>query len=171
MFWQALPSGSSFHFFYTDKDELRDFKERRRLMNRRYIIIAASSILAISAVFLFYRMIVKPLDLKSTAGININTDEKSLLLERAKKALDAGDLLKAKGLYQRAVENFPNSDDILNIQEALENTNVKLLFSPIITPDSVHYEIQKGDTLTRIAKKFNTTVELITKANNQTKTT
>ena len=77
-----------------------------------------------------------------------------------------GDLLKAKEMYQKIVEKYPGSSNILKEQEALDNLNIKILFSPIITPDSLVYEVQKGDTLTRIAKKFNTTTELIAKANN-----
>jgi lipoprotein-anchoring transpeptidase ErfK/SrfK len=75
------------------------------------------------------------------------------------------DLLKLKDLYQKMVESFPSSDNVLKAQDALEVTNVKLLFSGIETPDSFVYEVQKGDALTRIAKKFNTTTELIIKAN------
>lgn len=75
------------------------------------------------------------------------------------------DLLKAKELYQKAIENFPASNDISRSQEALDNVNIKILFSPIVTEDSFSYEVQKGDTLAKLAKRFNTTIELISKAN------
>jgi len=42
------------------------------------------------------------------------------------------------------------------------------LFSPVITPKSTAYQIKPGDTLAKIAKEFNTTVELIKKSNNLT---
>jgi lipoprotein-anchoring transpeptidase ErfK/SrfK len=42
---------------------------------------------------------------------------------------------------------------------------VKILFSPTITPDSISYEVQKGDNLVKIARKNGTTVELITRSN------
>ena len=77
-----------------------------------------------------------------------------------------GDFLKAKETYQKVVEKYPGSANILKEQEALDDLNIKILFSPMITPDSLVYEVQKGDTLTRIAKKFSTTTELISKANN-----
>jgi len=41
-----------------------------------------------------------------------------------------------------------------------------LLFSPVITPKSVLYEIKPGDSLNKIATRFNTTAELIAKSNN-----
>ncbi len=74
-------------------------------------------------------------------------------------------LLKLSDTYKKIIEKFPSSNNILKAQEASENSNIKLLFSGIKAPDSFIYIVQKGDGLARIAKKFNTTVELITKAN------
>lgn len=51
-------------------------------------------------------------------------------------------------------------------QEELENNNIQMLYSPSLTPDSISYEVQKGDTLAKIAKKFSTTQDLIIKTNN-----
>jgi lipoprotein-anchoring transpeptidase ErfK/SrfK len=51
-------------------------------------------------------------------------------------------------------------------QENLENANIEKLFSPMPTPDSVQYEVQKGDTLSKIARKFSTTQVMILRANN-----
>ena len=42
---------------------------------------------------------------------------------------------------------------------------MRLLFSNTITPGSVLYEIKAGDNLTKIAKEFKTTPELIEKSN------
>ena len=70
-------------------------------------------------------------------------------------------LVKAKELYQKIIDKFPDSNNILKTQEALDNVNIKILFYPVITQDSFVYEVQKGDALSKIAKKFNTTVELI----------
>lgn len=75
------------------------------------------------------------------------------------------DLLKLKEIYQKILEEFPSSNNVLKAQEAAENTNARLLFSDIADLDSFVYQVQKGDGLARIAKKFNTTVELISKAN------
>ncbi len=76
------------------------------------------------------------------------------------------DLLKARELYQGMIEKFPNSNDSLKLQEALDSINIKILFSPIVTQDSFVYEVQKGDSISKLAKKFNTTIELISKSNN-----
>lgn len=76
------------------------------------------------------------------------------------------DLMSAKELYKKFIERFPSSGEIANVQEALDSINVKILFSSVRDKDSIMYEVQKGDTLTKIAKKFNTTTELITRSNN-----
>lgn len=75
------------------------------------------------------------------------------------------DIIKSTEIYKKILEKFPSSDNVLKAQEALDNNNVKLLFSDIPTPDSITYVVQKGDNLFKIAKKLGTTVELIKKAN------
>jgi lipoprotein-anchoring transpeptidase ErfK/SrfK len=75
------------------------------------------------------------------------------------------DLLKTKETYQKLIDRFPSSPKISDAQSALEDVNVKLLFSDLPTDDSFIYVVQKGDNLVKIAKKFSTTVELISKSN------
>jgi lipoprotein-anchoring transpeptidase ErfK/SrfK len=75
------------------------------------------------------------------------------------------DFLKAREMYQSLIDRFPASDNTTKAQAALERVNIRILFSPIITPDSFIYEVSKGDTLAKIAKKFQTTIDLIMKAN------
>jgi lipoprotein-anchoring transpeptidase ErfK/SrfK len=88
------------------------------------------------------------------------------LFNAASRYLQSGDLLSAKDTYRSIIEKFPGSDNVQRAQEELENTNVLMLFSPIPTSDSVLYEIQKGDTLAKIAKKFSNTQDMILRANN-----
>lgn len=92
-------------------------------------------------------------------------NEEGALFDRAQKAIDSGDLVKARDIYQRIVEKFPASGRISKAQESLEDINVRILFSDIPTKESEVYEVQKGDTLTRIARKFGTTPDLIMKSN------
>lgn len=76
-----------------------------------------------------------------------------------------GDLAKSKEYYQKLIEKFPASEDISKAQAEIGDLNVRMLFSPDLTPGSALYEVQKGDTLTKIAKKSGTTVELISASN------
>lgn len=76
------------------------------------------------------------------------------------------ELLKAKETYETLISSVPNLDFISLVQERLGNLNVKILFSPVKTEDSQMYEVQVGDTLSKIAAQFHTSVDLIKKSNN-----
>jgi lipoprotein-anchoring transpeptidase ErfK/SrfK len=86
--------------------------------------------------------------------------------ERIAQDLQAkGNILEAKNIYQKLINEYPNSAEIINWQKKVEDLNIKLLFSPTITPKSIAYEIKPGDTLTKIAQEFKTTTDLIMKDN------
>jgi len=89
-----------------------------------------------------------------------------VILNQAKEYEEKSDLTSAKALYQKLINEFPNSEQIANWQKKLEEINMKLLFSPKVTAGSILYEIKPGDTLYKIAKEFNTTIELIMRMNN-----
>lgn len=79
---------------------------------------------------------------------------------------------KAKGNYPKASDSlkefarrFPDSRARKGIEKKIEDLNIKSLFSNIKTKDSISYKIKPGDTLARIASRFNTTVELLKRAN------
>lgn len=90
----------------------------------------------------------------------------SVLLNQAKESETKGNLLEAKSLYQQLVATFPNSSEAAHWQKKCDGLNIKLLFSPTVTPKSTLYEIKPGDSLTKIAHQFKTTVELLKKSNN-----
>lgn len=76
-----------------------------------------------------------------------------------------GDLIAARQEYQRLIGEMPNSREVLLWQQKVEALNVALLFSPVMTPGSIEYEIKPGDSLEKIARDHRTTVELIKKSN------
>ncbi|HNR30562.1 MAG TPA: L,D-transpeptidase family protein, partial [Candidatus Hydrogenedentes bacterium] len=49
--------------------------------------------------------------------------------------------------------------------DALGRLNVALIFAPDQTPESKHYEVQRGDSLTSIGIRLNTTQGLLCRAN------
>ncbi|MBN3038249.1 MAG: L,D-transpeptidase family protein [Candidatus Omnitrophica bacterium] len=73
---------------------------------------------------------------------------------------------KAKEAYSNIIANFPNYENIAEVEKNLWDANVKIIFSPIITEKDFTYSVQPGDTLGKIAAKHNTTVDLIMKSNN-----
>jgi len=87
-------------------------------------------------------------------------------LEDAGNAFSSGKLLEARVLYKNAVENVTDADKLKKIQERLEDINIKLILSPIIDECSTEYAVQPRDALAKIARKFNTTVNLIKRSNN-----
>ena len=88
------------------------------------------------------------------------------LLQMADMYIKQNDLVKARDTYKRFIELFPSYDRISDIQTKLEDINMQLIFSPVITDDSIKYEIKPNDTLSKIAKEHGTTVELLKKSNN-----
>lgn len=94
-----------------------------------------------------------------------NQESASGLLSQAKDLEAKNSLPEARAVYQKLVNDFPGSDQVMNWQKKIEELNIKLLFSPAITPKSILYQIKPGDTLEKISKNNRTTVELIKKSN------
>lgn len=88
------------------------------------------------------------------------------LLNQARQLETKGSLFEVKVLYQKMVNDFPGSVDVSAWQKKAEDINIKLLFSSVITPKSIIYQIKPGDTLDKIAREHKTTAELIKKSNN-----
>lgn len=72
---------------------------------------------------------------------------------------------KTKYYYERILRDFPESEQAPEICGYVEKLNMQEMMSPVITADSVEYEIQAGDSLYGIAKSFNTSVSLIKRIN------
>lgn len=86
-------------------------------------------------------------------------------LAEAKALRAKGDLLGAKSKYKSLLAAAKSKPERRRLEKALQDLNWQLLFSKIITPDSVLYEVKPGDVLVKIAKEHKTTVELIVKIN------
>jgi lipoprotein-anchoring transpeptidase ErfK/SrfK len=137
-------------------------------MNKRILIIAGI-IFVILAIFLLFKIIGigRPASVSQEAKSKplFSFSSPSALYKEAKDLENKQNFSEAKLLYQKLVAEHTNSPEIMNWQKKLEELNIKLLFSPTITPKSTLYEIKPGDTLTKIANELKTTVELIQKAN------
>ncbi len=67
--------------------------------------------------------------------------------------------------YQKAIKEFPGSGISERAKDELGKLNIYLIHTPYITRDDIAYQVRPGDTLERIARTHNTTIELIMKAN------
>ena len=89
----------------------------------------------------------------------------SQYLKQAQTAYEEGQFLKARDLYKKALEGTKDAATLKDTQSIIEDLNMGILFSPIIEEDSIVYVVQPNDSLSKIAKKFNTTVGFIKRTN------
>ncbi|MCC6488249.1 MAG: tetratricopeptide repeat protein [Candidatus Hydrogenedentes bacterium] len=74
--------------------------------------------------------------------------------------------VEARVLYQEALDSAAwNSEEWNEALDALGQANVAVIFSPAATPDSKTYALERGDNLTSIGIKLNTTLGLLMRAN------
>jgi lipoprotein-anchoring transpeptidase ErfK/SrfK len=88
-----------------------------------------------------------------------------IYFEIASSYENKNDIIKARDIYQLILKKYQNIRNISEVQDKLGKLNIAILFSKTITDKDVRYEVEPGDTLINIAKKFGTTVELIKAAN------
>lgn len=125
-------------------------------MNKKYlVIIIAVTIIAGVLVVLAGKKINSAVGHSSGRGLS----------SQARQFEAKGRLLEAKLLYQKLVNDFPESADVADWQKTAEDINIKLLFSSTITPKSIIYKIKPGDSINKIAREYKTTPELIMKSN------
>ncbi len=136
-------------------------------MSKKILIIIAVCAVLIGLILFFTRSRSSHISAVAQPGSGI-TESADSLLSRAREAEAKGEWLEAKSVYEKLVENFPgvNLKEITSWQKKIEDLNIRLLFSPVVTPNSVLYEIKPGDSLVKIARNFKTTPELIMESNN-----
>jgi len=87
------------------------------------------------------------------------------LLEIAGIYEDNGDVANQKQVYNRLIQNYPDSELTKETKEELWAMNLEILFVRSPGENSFLYSVEPGDSLYKIAKKHNTTVDLIMKSN------
>lgn len=131
---------------------------------KKNLLIIIAVVLILSAILILWNArrgarLLQPGSMVSSSDVNA-------LLGQAKGLEARGDLAGARSVYEKLVNDYFNSRDVMDWQKKIENLNLKLLFSSAVTDGSLLYEIKSGDTLSGIAKQFNTTTDLIKKSNN-----
>lgn len=95
----------------------------------------------------------------------ISQSELTKSLDEIDELVKAGSLLEAKSRYEALIQYDLPEAEREPLRKALGDLNIKILFSPIETRDSLIYTVQRGDALFKLAKRYNTTVELLKKSN------
>lgn len=131
-------------------------------MLKKILLIVVAMLIVLAAVALI-RMKAGNKTVVSQGGQAVS---KGSLTKKVQEKEASGDLLGAKTAYQELVNDFATSSEAGKWEKKLEEINIKLLFSPTLTPGSISYEVKPGDTLNKIAKQYKTTVDLIMKSNN-----
>jgi lipoprotein-anchoring transpeptidase ErfK/SrfK len=139
-------------------------------VNKKSILIIVSAVVLIVIAVALGRLILSvikrtPSSADSQMSASLSVDVKKISAD-AKKMEENGDLVSARAAYQKLVNDYPNSREVMDWQKRFEDLNIRLLLSPVITPKSIEYEIKPGDSLDKIAREYKTTVELIMKSNN-----
>lgn len=86
-----------------------------------------------------------------------------------RKAERENDLFGARKLYREAVEDAKWDSPAWNeALDALGEVNTRLIFAKMKTPESKTYTVERGDSITGIGNKLNTTQGLLMRANGLT---
>ena len=129
-------------------------------MQKRVLLFLAVGLLAVFGLFWLAFNMRGPKKLSPSQATEV------ALYSLASVCETRNELLRARETYEKLIEKWPASNSVEKAKSELDRINMKILFSPISTPDSFTYDVMPGDTLTKIAKKHSTTVELLMKANN-----
>lgn len=130
-------------------------------MNKQNIAIAV----AVVAVVLIWVVIPKKGSNPAAGGVSPSKTAKELYSQAAAFKKDR-QLVEAKKIYQKIVTEYPTINNVEQIQGELEEVNLEIILSGADQAKTVVHEVQTGDSLAKIAKKYNTTIDLIKKMNN-----
>jgi len=81
------------------------------------------------------------------------------------QALKEGNLIETRRLLRQAMRETEDVNVLRDIQKKLEEVSMDILFSPTRDDCSIVYEVQPNDALSKIARRYHTTVGLIKRAN------
>lgn len=90
------------------------------------------------------------------------------LYKQAQALASEGKMLDAKAGLQQIINEHSDYKNIEQVEQDLYSLNMKILFSNTETPKTVVHEVVVGDTLGKIAKKYNVTMDMIKTSNAMT---
>ncbi len=133
-------------------------------MNKRWMIVAGIILAVLAVVVLIGR---KNND-QSSGPASPNSSEAKKLYDEAVRLESAGQKLEAKAVYQKVVNDFSDYEQIEAIQKHLGDINLDIILSNAETTNTEIHEVSPGESLGKLAKQYNTTVDLIKQSNGLT---
>ena len=129
-------------------------------MRNRIILIAGATLVAVTVLTVALR------GRKTDSVANAARTSAQELYAQALSMKQSNRIDKAKELYQEILANYPDYEGVESAQKDLEDVNLKIITSGVKSPKAVVHKVEPGESLVKIAKKYNTTVDLIKKRNN-----
>ncbi|MDP2652558.1 MAG: L,D-transpeptidase family protein [Candidatus Omnitrophota bacterium] len=134
-------------------------------MDKKVAIISAVVVLLLLTVFLLSKG--KATRVEAGGGQASSGAQLKELQSKASALKKDNEVVKAREVYQEIMTNYPEAENIDSVQKELETLNLDIIFSSVVVDGkTVMHEVVTGDTLAKIAKKYNTTVELVQRSNN-----
>jgi len=134
-------------------------------VNQRWILIAGS----ILAVLIVVVLVGRNKNEHPSLPVSAATGEAKKLYEEAVRLESNGQKLEAKAAYQKIVNEYSDFEQMEAIQKHLGDISLDIILSNVETPNNTEIrEVQAGDSLGKIAKQYNTTVDLIKQSNGLT---
>ncbi len=91
-------------------------------------------------------------------------------LEEARKLVEEEKLAEARDLITRALTVWPESPVTTGLRDLLGEINTRLFFSKTPTVRKTEYVVRRGDALGRIARRLQSSTDLIMRTNEMTST-
>ncbi|MDP8266498.1 MAG: L,D-transpeptidase family protein [Candidatus Aceula meridiana] len=130
-------------------------------MKKKILIVAG-----VIAFLFFLKVLASPRGDTTPTQVKSNPKEVQALYKEAVTAEEGNDLATAKELYKNIMNDYPDFSEMEDVQKRLEQANLGIIFSKAQTPQTVIHVVEKGDSLSKLGKKYNCTVALIKKSNN-----
>ena len=128
-------------------------------MQKRWVLIAVAVVLLATIGAVVAKVVKKGLS-SEPASMSVQK-----LLDEASQYESQGDRVKAKEAYQHIVSEHPDYDKVEDIQNKVGQLSMGIIFSKEAAAQTEVYQVQSGDSLGKLAKKYNTTKELIKRSN------
>ena len=87
-------------------------------------------------------------------------------LKRAQVLFDQGKLTKARAILINALSTAPKSPVTRELRDLLGDVNTQIFFSNEPSPRKIEYTVKRGDALSSIARKLESSTEAIIRVNN-----